>query len=348
MQVREELRGVTAEPDAIKSDINSDTDTNSTIVDQLINHLLEQNIPVFGRDAMGEFLKTHKIEGLQQFVSKSNLPKGELPSLISTLMSKHGNKTAYGDVVYTANYEYTVNYKGAGEFDIIECHKIDNNTNNEYNDRKNKGFSEYADERAIQDEVTRREYNSDSFNAEDGEANGDNVGLDKQTSQGESKQSQSSDGSSQNQGWSEIKRDSATSRITYVDGDGRTKTTSEEWNKDFKGIPFFTTPQGEVYGFVDKDGNMYLDETKISPEHPIHEYTHLWDRAVQKHNPALWNKGVELMKQTSLWKDILNSEQYGKQWQAMGISQEKMDNLIASEVHARLTGEEGAEISLDI
>ena len=40
MQVREELRGVTIEPDVIKSDINSDTDTNSTIVDQLINHLL--------------------------------------------------------------------------------------------------------------------------------------------------------------------------------------------------------------------------------------------------------------------------------------------------------------------
>lgn len=42
----------------------------------------------------------------------------------------------------------------------------------------------------------------------------------------------------------------------------------------------FTTPEGEVYGFVDKDGNIYLDEDVISPEHPIHEYTHLWDRAV--------------------------------------------------------------------
>lgn len=36
-------------------------------------------------------------------------------------------------------------------------------------------------------------------------------------------------------------------------------------------ITTFTTPQGEVYGFVDKDGNIYLDETKISPEHPIYE-----------------------------------------------------------------------------
>ncbi len=105
-------------------------------------------------------------------------------------------------------------------------------------------------------------------------------------------------------------------------------------------IETFTTPQGEVFGFVDKDGNIYLDETKITPEHPIHEYTHLWDRALQQRNPELWNRGVELMKQTSLWDEILNNENYGKLWQAKGMPQEQLDNLIASEVHARLTGVE--------
>ena len=53
-------------------------------------------------------------------------------------------------------------------------------------------------------------------------------------------------------------------------------------NKGASGIATFTTPQGEIYGFVDKAGNIYLDETQISPEHPIHEYTHLWDKAVQQ------------------------------------------------------------------
>ena len=106
-------------------------------------------------------------------------------------------------------------------------------------------------------------------------------------------------------------------------------------------ITAFTTPQGEVYGFVDKEGNVYLDETKISPEHPIHEYTHLWDRIVQQKNSKLWNRGVELMKQTTLWNEILNSEHYGKAWQQLGINGKKLDNLIASEVHARLTGTEG-------
>lgn len=106
-------------------------------------------------------------------------------------------------------------------------------------------------------------------------------------------------------------------------------------------VTTYTTPQGEVYGFVDEEGNVYLDETKISPEHPIHEYTHLWDRIVQQKNSKLWNRGVELMKQTTLWNEILNSEHYGKAWQQLGINGERLDNLIASEVHARLTGTEG-------
>ena len=53
-----------------------------------------------------------------------------------------------------------------------------------------------------------------------------------------------------------------------------------ELNKDTidDAIQLFTTPEGEVYGFVDKQGRIYLDEAVISPEHPIYEYTHLWGR----------------------------------------------------------------------
>lgn len=57
------------------------------------------------------------------------------------------------------------------------------------------------------------------------------------------------------------------------------------------------TPQ--IYGFVGVDGNIYLDETVIHPEHPIHEYTHLWDRVVAKKDPKLWKRGIELMKTDS-------------------------------------------------
>ena len=120
-------------------------------------------------------------------------------------------------------------------------------------------------------------------------------------------------------------------------------------DEDFD-LPFFTTPQGEVYGFVDKDGNIYLDETKISPEHGIHEYTHLWDRIVQQKNPKLWQKGIELMKQlsfkdgTSMWEAVLNDDNYGKVWQSMNIPQEKLESLVASEIHARITGKGGEQL----
>lgn len=116
-------------------------------------------------------------------------------------------------------------------------------------------------------------------------------------------------------------------------------------SRQINDIQTFTTPSGEIYGFVTKDGGIYLDETVISPEHPIHEYTHLWDAAVQRSNPELWKKGVQLMQRgaSSLWNSIANDENYGKRWSANGIEGEELINLIASEVHSRLVGQKGAE-----
>ena len=135
----------------------------------------------------------------------------------------------------------------------------------------------------------------------------------------------------------------------------------EKWNKlqeikdrirrkeiEESDLPFFKTPNGEVYGFVDKEGNIYLDEDVISPEHPIHEYTHLWDMAVRIKNPELWERGVQLMKQTSLWKTIEDNANYGAKWKKENLSHEELEFRIASEVHARLVGKEGAQILEEI
>jgi hypothetical protein len=125
----------------------------------------------------------------------------------------------------------------------------------------------------------------------------------------------------------------------------RIKKEIQKEADNMSNLPFFLTPQGEVYGFVDKDGNIYLDETVITPEHPIHEYTHLWDRAVEKLNPKFWKTGVNIFKKTFLWNEILNDENYGKRWQATeDMTPERLENLIASEVHARLTGKRGKEL----
>lgn len=333
-----------SKPDNV-SKSNTHTEPNkpisSTITQQVVDHLKSiPGINVLGRSAMETFLKTHNVIGLQQYIAKNSLPKDEVAVLGSTLMSKYGNNPSYGDVIQTANYEYIVNYKGAGEFDIIEYHQIDNNLNERINDTERGEISEAYDSLSSEDGITQRQYKSDSYNIEDRESNGNNVGLDKSAPQGKSIQSQGNDGSSQHKEWHEIKKDSATGRISFIDGDGRTVDTTEDWNS----TQAFTTPQGEVYGFIDKEGNVYLDETKISPNHPIHEYTHLWDRVIQQKNPKLWQRGVELMKQTSMWNKIANDEHYGKQWQSQGLSQDKIETLIASEVHARFTGEGGEQL----
>jgi len=66
--------------------------------------------------------------------------------------------------------------------------------------------------------------------------------------------------------------------------------------KDNDNIYFFKDSKGVVYGYVDNHGNIHFDKNKISPQHPIHEYTHIWDRVVAVKNPSLWIRGVELMK----------------------------------------------------
>lgn len=126
---------------------------------------------------------------------------------------------------------------------------------------------------------------------------------------------------------------------------GENKTFSRTNNN----IHFFKDSKGVVYGYVDNHGNIHFDKNKISPEHPIHEYTHIWDRVVASKNPSLWIRGVELMKQFNggkLWNEIANSEFYGKKWSNMSDAQREF--MIASEVHARLVGEGGAKLISEI
>lgn len=132
-------------------------------------------------------------------------------------------------------------------------------------------------------------------------------------------------------------------QVKSADGEN---TTFSRTNND---IHFFKDSKGVVYGYVDNYGNIHLDKNKIRPEHPIHEYTHIWDRVVASKNTSLWIRGVELMKQFNggkLWNEIANSEFYGKKWSNMSDAQREF--MIASEVHARLVGEGGAKLISEI
>ena len=102
---------------------------------------------------------------------------------------------------------------------------------------------------------------------------------------------------------------------------------------------FLQDGDGRVLGWA-KDGKVFLNRDAMNPETPLHEYTHLWDEMVRKENPELWERGKALMKELPLWDEVLNDPAYA------AIRGD--ENELASEVHSRLTGRDGARILEDV
>ena len=207
-------------------------------------------------------------DNIRYFINPYSLPDGEFTKLESILLTQYGNNEDYGAVVHTANYEYTVNYKGGGEFDIIEYHQIDNNIDNKVYDKERRSTGSY-DRLSVRDELAEGECESGSYDVAESEADQYNAGLDTQTREGESEQTKSDAGGQKHQGWRAVKRDSATGRTTFVD-ESDFESTAEDWEREPD--EFFKTSHGEVYGYATAGGAIYLDERIIKPEHPIHEY----------------------------------------------------------------------------
>ncbi|MBQ6962308.1 MAG: hypothetical protein IJP79_01175 [Paludibacteraceae bacterium] len=123
----------------------------------------------------------------------------------------------------------------------------------------------------------------------------------------------------------------------YGKTDGECYVVFDENDLTIKGITeMFKTRNGEVYGYATPEGTIYLDERIIKPEHPIHEYTHLWDRVVRSKNEALWNRGVELMKQTGLWNEYLNHPEYGQRWMLLQASRLQLLRMHLTVLHSKV------------
>lgn len=98
-------------------------------------------------------------------------------------------------------------------------------------------------------------------------------------------------------------------------------------------IEFLREPDGTVYGAT-VGGKIYLNQEHLNPNTPIHEYTHLWFSALEKANPELYKRGVELMKQLPIWEEVKTDPNYANL---------SGDDAIASECLSRLVGDKGAE-----
>lgn len=224
-------------------------------------------IKVHTRDELIDYLNKHGFTSVQEAIRRRKLYNSDLSSeeitkiqkFIESLSPKtdtsHGlylldreNKTIYK--FNTSLRQYDENRQdGHDGFEVIDKVNISTLTV----EQLNKLEHEYKERRLIDTIISRIRHEKGSsdysiLNVEDRQAGRNDVLLDRQSSQGEPIGGRNNTSSRANQGESEI----AT----------------------------FATPQGEVYGFVDEKGDIYLDETVITAEHPIHEFTHLWDRMV--------------------------------------------------------------------
>jgi hypothetical protein len=94
------------------------------------------------------------------------------------------------------------------------------------------------------------------------------------------------------------------------------------------------TSNGTIYGYA-KDGKIYLTDRGLNPNTPIHEYTHLWAKAMQAKNLQGWQSVVGLLKGTPMWDEVANDPHY---------SHLTDDNAVASEVLSRYSGSRGAQL----
>ena len=95
------------------------------------------------------------------------------------------------------------------------------------------------------------------------------------------------------------------------------------------------TSNGTIYGYA-KDGKIYLTDRGLNPNTPIHEYTHLWVKAVRNNNAELYDNLRDLFSRENLpdmWDELDNDPQY----------RDLSDEAKLSEIIARFSGKRGAE-----
>lgn len=92
------------------------------------------------------------------------------------------------------------------------------------------------------------------------------------------------------------------------------------------------TPNGTLYGWAIGD-RIYLTKDGLNPNTPIHEYTHLWAKAMRRNNQEGWQSIVNIFKDTPFWDEVVNDPNY------QGLT---TDDAICSEVLARYSGTRGA------
>ena len=91
----------------------------------------------------------------------------------------------------------------------------------------------------------------------------------------------------------------------------RIETSPKAWNDKISELRLqgVSMPWHRVKGFVVGNG-VYLSPTKVGYDTPIHEFAHVWERQLQRENPKLWKRGVELLKGSEYARAVYNIPKY--------------------------------------
>lgn len=126
--------------------------------------------------------------------------------------------------------------------------------------------------------------------------------------------------------------------LPYVEEAGRTMhsvdVTDSMRESVMQGQPmFYRRPNGTVYGWTNGT-TVYLTESGMNPNTPIHEYTHIWADAMRKHNPEGWKSILKLLKGTPVWNEVMADANYA--------NIHSNENQVASEALSRISGRENS------
>lgn len=101
-------------------------------------------------------------------------------------------------------------------------------------------------------------------------------------------------------------------------------------------VPFHTS-RGVVYGYA-RNSTIYLNESRFLPDTPIHEYTHLWLRAMRTTNPDQWQDLMVSARQFPEWDELRCEEPY----------RHYDMELFTDEVIATAVGRHGGEVISEV
>ncbi|MBR4259037.1 MAG: hypothetical protein IKQ17_08400 [Kiritimatiellae bacterium] len=103
----------------------------------------------------------------------------------------------------------------------------------------------------------------------------------------------------------------------------------------------FIDKHGNIYGFVDGEGGVHFNPVALNFNTPIHEYGHLALEAIKGFNNKLWQRGMDLVKESDYYREIARqSEIEGHEYSYL---KGKVDQ-ICDEALATMIGDRGEKL----